>query len=96
MLRIDSCFLAFLGLIYTTRNVLNGAGDAMFSLMTGIVEMCGRIFLARPLTMVPMFGRYGVFFATGLTWFLNGTISLVRYKRGKWKKLNVISKISEN
>ena len=88
--------LAFLGLIYTTRNVLNGAGDAMFSLMTGIVEMCGRIFLARPLTMVPMFGRYGVFFATGLTWFLNGTISLVRYKRGKWKKLNVISKISEN
>ena len=46
--------------------------------------------------MVPMFGRYGVFFATGLTWFLNGTISLVRYKRGKWKKLNVISKISEN
>ena len=95
-LRIDSCFLAFLGLIYTTRNVLNGAGDAMFSLMTGIVEMCGRIFLARPLTMVPMFGRYGVFFATGLTWFLNGTISLVRYKRGKWKKLNVISKISEN
>lgn len=45
--------------------------------------------------MVPMFGRYGVFFATGLTWFLNGTISLVRYKRGKWKKLNVISKISD-
>ena len=31
-LRITSCFYVFLGLIYTTRNVLNGAGDAMFSL----------------------------------------------------------------
>lgn len=33
-LRITCCFYIFLGLIYTTRNVLNGAGDAMFSLFT--------------------------------------------------------------
>ena len=37
-LRITCCFYIFLGLIYTTRNVLNGAGDAMFSLFTGIGE----------------------------------------------------------
>ena len=42
-LRITSCFYVFLGLIYTTRNVLNGAGDAMFSLFTGIVECIGRV-----------------------------------------------------
>lgn len=89
-LRITSCFYIFLGLIYTTRNVLNGAGDAMFSLFTGIVECIGRVGFAYPLTLIPFMGRYGVFFATGLTWFLNGIFSLIRYKIGKWKKISVI------
>ena len=44
-LRITSCFYLFLGLIYPTRNVLNGAGDAMFSLFTGIVECIGSCLL---------------------------------------------------
>ncbi|MFQ9516039.1 MAG: MATE family efflux transporter [Eubacterium sp.] len=89
-LRITCCFYVFLGLIYTTRNVLNGAGDAMFSLFTGIVECIGRVGFAYPLTLIPFMGRYGVFYATGLTWFLNGMFSLIRYKMGKWKKIKVI------
>lgn len=89
-LRITSCFYLFLGLIYPTRNVLNGAGDAMFSLFTGIVECIGRVGFAYPLTLVPFMGSYGVFYATGLTWLLNGLFSLVRYKRGKWKKINLV------
>ncbi len=80
----------FLGLIYPTRNVLNGAGDAMFSLFTGIVECIGRVGLAYPLTLIPFLGSYGVFYATGLTWLLNGLFSLVRYKRGKWKTINLV------
>lgn len=91
-LRITSCFYIFLGMIYPTRNVLNGAGDAMFSLFTGIVECIGRIGFAYPLTLIPFMGRYGVFYATGLTWFLNGMFSLVRYRMGKWKKIKVIEK----
>lgn len=91
-LRITSSFYIFLGLIYTTRNVLNGAGDAMFSLFTGIVECIGRVGFAYPLTLIPVMGKYGVFFATGLTWLLNGMFSLIRYKMGKWKKINVIQK----
>lgn len=90
-LRITSCFYVFLGLIYTTRNVLNGAGDAKFSLFTGIVECIGRVCFAYPLTLIPFMGRYGVFYATGLTWFLNGMFSLIRYKMGKWKKIRVIN-----
>lgn len=89
-LRINSCFYLFLGLIYPTRNVLNGAGDAMFSLFTGIVECIGRVGLAYPLTLIPFLGSYGVFYATGLTWLLNGLFSLVRYKRGKWKTINLV------
>lgn len=91
-LRITCCFYLFLGLIYPTRNVLNGAGDAMFSLFTGIVECIGRVGFAYPLTLVPFMGSYGVFYATGLTWLLNGLFSLVRYKRGKWKTINLVKK----
>lgn len=89
-LRITSCFYPFLGMIYPTRNVLNGAGDAKFSLYTGIMECIGRIAFAYPLTLIPFMGKYGVFFATGVTWFLNSTFSFIRYKRGKWKNIKVI------
>ncbi len=95
-LRITSCFYIFLGLIYTTRNVLNGAGDAMFSLFTGIVECIGRVGLAYPLTLIPFMGSYGVFYATGITWLLNGMFSLVRYKMGKWRRINIVQKKDES
>ena len=90
-LRITSCFYIFLGMIYPTRNVLNGAGDAMFSLFTGLVECIGRIGFAYPFTLIPFMGSYGVFYATGLTWIMNATFSLIRYKLGKWKKIKVIN-----
>lgn len=93
-LRITCCFYIFLGTIYTTRNVLNGAGDAMFSLFTGIVECIGRVGFAYPLTLIPFLGSYGVFYATGITWLLNGLFSLVRYKHGKWKTIHLVKNTS--
>lgn len=93
-LRITSCFYPFLGMLYPTRNVLNGAGDAKFSLYTGIMECIGRVVFAYPLTLIPFMGSYGVFYATGLTWFLNATFSIIRYKMGKWKNLRVVEKAS--
>lgn len=93
-LRITCCFYIFLGIIYTTRNVLNGAGDAMFSLFTGIVECIGRVGFAYPLTLIPFMGSYGVFYATGITWLLNGLFSLVRYKHGKWKTIHLVKNTS--
>ncbi len=93
-LRITCCFYIFLGTIYTTRNVLNGAGDAMFSLFTGIVECIGRVGFAYPLTLIPFMGSYGVFYATGITWLLNGLFSLVRYKHGKWKTIRLVKNTS--
>ena len=94
-LRITCCFYIFLGTIYTTRNVLNGAGDAMFSLFTGIVECIGRVGFAYPLTLIPFMGSYGVFYATGITWLLNGLFSLVRYKHGKWKTIRLVKNTSD-
>lgn len=84
-LRITSWFYIFLGTIYVTRGLLNGTGDAMFAFLNGIVEIIGRICFAKPLTMVPFIGVWGVWWVTGLTWMITGLFSIWRYKQGKWE-----------
>lgn len=84
-LKITSWFYLFLGSIYVARGMLNGAGDATFAFINGLVEMAGRICFAKPLTMIPAIGVWGVWLATALTWFAAGTISVGRYLQGKWK-----------
>lgn len=89
-LKITSWFYLFLGIIYITRGLLNGAGDAMYSLINGIIEMIGRIGLAKPLTMLPGVGVWGLWLTTALTWFITGIVSLIRYWGGKWKSKSVV------
>lgn len=84
-LKITSWFYLFLGSIYVARGMLNGAGDAAFAFVNGLVEVTGRICFAKPLTMIPVIGVWGVWLATGLTWFITGVISVLRYLQGKWK-----------
>lgn len=84
-LKITSWFYLFLGSIYVARGTLNGAGDATFSFINGLVEMAGRICFAKPLTMIPVIGVWGVWLATALTWFAVGIVSIARYLQGKWK-----------
>lgn len=88
-LKITSWFYLFLGTIYVTRGLLNGAGDAVFAFANGIVEMLGRICFAKPLTMIPMIGVWGVWLATALTWLVAGVFNASRYLQGKWKKIAV-------
>lgn len=85
-LKITSWFYLFLGSIYVSRGLLNGAGDAVFSLINGITEMLGRICFAKPFTLIPGIGVWGVWLATGMTWFVVGIVSVLRYLQGKWKK----------
>lgn len=89
-LRITSWFYLSLGIIYITRGLLNGAGDTMYSLINGVMEMIGRIGLAKPLTMIPGVGVWGLWVATALTWFITGIVSLIRYWDGKWKSKSVV------
>ena len=42
-LKITGLFYAFLGLIYVTRGILNGVGDAVFAFINGAVEITGRV-----------------------------------------------------
>ncbi len=88
-LKITSYFYFFLGLIYVSRGTLNGAGDATFSFINGIVEMIGRICFAKPFTMIPGVGVWGIWGATAFTWFITGIVSVIRYLQGKWKKVMI-------
>lgn len=94
-LKITSWFYVCLGSIYTTRGMLNGAGDAAYAFLNGVVEMLGRICFARPLTGIGVIGVWGVWLATALTWFLAGSFGMIRYFQGKWKK-SMGHSISEN
>jgi Na+-driven multidrug efflux pump len=79
-----------LGLIYVTRGILNGAGDAVYSMINGLMEVAGRVGFALILTRIPAIGMWGIFFTTGLTWTLTGLVSLGRYLTGKWKTKQVV------
>ncbi len=90
-IRITSFFYSALGMIYVTRNVLNGAGDVKFAMISGCVEVIGRVGLARPLTYIPFIGMLSIWFTTGLTWLLTATVSCMRYAEGKWKRKGIVS-----
>lgn len=92
-IRIVCCFYAALGMIYVTRNVLNGAGDANFAMFSGVVEVSGRVGFAKPLSMIPSVGVLSIWFTTGLTWSLTALISCIRYAQGKWQTKGVTNTI---
>lgn len=83
-LSITSLFYFFLGMIYVARSVLNGAGDAAFAMINGLMEVAGRVGFALPLTRIPFIGVWGIFMTTGLTWALTSVVSMARYHKGKW------------
>lgn len=84
-LKLTSWFYLFLGAIYVCRGMLNGSGDAAFAFINGVVEMIGRICFAKPFTLIPGVGVWGVWLATAMTWCVTGIISFLRYLQGKWK-----------
>lgn len=86
-MKITSWFYIFLGLIYMTRGVLNGVGDAMFALINGIVEVVGRITIPVALTMIPFVGVWGIWWSTGIVWMVSALFCVLRYVA--WRKKNL-------
>lgn len=74
-----------LGIIYTTRGLLNGAGDTFYTVINGVVEVVARVGFSMTLVLIPLIGFWGVWYATGLTWVFAAAIGLFRYFQGKWK-----------
>ncbi len=85
-LRLSACFYVFLGVIHSTRGLLNGAGDVRYALINGIAEVAGRIGFAFLLVNIPSAGFYAVWGTTCLTWLITAVMSVIRYKGGRWKR----------
>jgi len=79
-LKITSWFYLFLAVIYMSRGILNGVGDAMFALINGVVEVICRI--AIPVVLVawvPQLGMDGIWWTTFLTWIISAAFCMLRY-----------------
>lgn len=85
-LKLSSLFYFFLGMIHTTRGLLNGAGDVGYAMVNGFVEVIGRIGFALILINIPAVGIWAVWGTSCLTWFLTALMSVIRYLGGKWRK----------
>jgi len=83
-LKITSLFYVFLGVIYVTRGVLNGVGDAFFSFINGVVEIAGRVGLPFLLLCFTAAGVWSIWITAGVTWFLAGSSCVLRYI--SWKR----------
>ena len=83
-LTLTSWFYIFLATIYMTRGILNGVGDALFAFINGVVEMLCRIFIPMLIVMIPMVGLWGIWWTTGITWFISAAFCLMRYV--SWRK----------
>lgn len=87
-MKITSWFYIFLGLIYVTRGVLNGVGDAFFALLNGIVEVIGRFIVPVMLTTVAAIGVWRIWWSVGIVWFMAGFTAYLRYIWVKYKITN--------
>lgn len=94
-LRITSIMYFALGAIYVPRGILNGCGDAKFSLINGITEVLCRIVYANLLTRIPAIGVWGIWFASGLTWLTVAIVCSIRYFMGRWKTMAITKKVAD-
>lgn len=72
------------------RYMLNGAGDSMYALINGVVEVIARVAFAASLTAIPFIGMWGIWMTTGLTWTVTAIFALFRYKHGAWKEKKLV------
>lgn len=84
-LRIMGIMYWPLGMIFIIRGLLNGAGDAGYAVMNGIVEVVGRIGFSVLFVFLLPVGMWSVWIATGLTWCLTALTAYLRYRKGIWK-----------
>lgn len=89
-IRITSVFLMGLGGVQILRYMLNGAGDSMYALMNGGVEVIARVAFAISLTAIPFIGMWGIWITTGLTWTVTAIFALIRYKHGAWRNKKLV------
>ena len=89
-IRVTSMFYIPVGMIYVSRNLLSGAGDMKIPMIMGISEVLCRVIFVNVLTMIPAIGFMGIWWASGLNWFVTGGIGCLRYATGRWKSKSIV------
>lgn len=89
-IRITSLFFMALGTSQVLRYLLNGAGDSVYALLNGIVEVAARIGFAIVLTAIPFIGMWGIWLTTAFTWFVTAAFAFFRYKGGAWQSKSLV------
>lgn len=95
-IRITSLFFMALGVVQVIRFLLNGAGDSIYALINGMVEIIARIGFAVLLTAIPFIGRWGIWLTTGLTWLVTAGFAFWRYKGGAWMTKSLVQAKEES
>ena len=80
----ESLFVFGLAVSQCLANVLTGAGDTAFPVISGIVEIISRTSLCFLLTSIEAIGVIGIWITTGMTWCIVSLYSYLRYKQDKW------------
>lgn len=88
-LRVVSLFYFFMGLMVVTNGVLRGAGDIKAFLTSTVTNLSTRIIFAYGLAF--LIGQKAIWWAVPLGWIFASTVSIIRYKSGKWKNKKCIS-----
>lgn len=88
-IRITCFFYSAVGLIFVSRNFLSGTGDIRVTMVMGATEVVCRVLLANVLSHY--IGPYGIWWATGLNWFITSLVGMYRVATGKWKTKSIIS-----
>ena len=86
-IHITSVFMIFLGSTQITRYFLNGAGDTVYSMANGMIEIGCKLIFVFLMTNIPFIGQWGIWWTIGFTWLCTAVFALCRYKSGKWQKI---------
>ncbi len=89
-LQITAVSYFFSGLVYTYKAMLNGAGDAEFSLGNGVIEIIARILFILILSSIPAVGYWSVWITAIFSSMLAASLCIWRYRSGKWMRKSAI------
>lgn len=83
-MRIFSVFFLAGGLLVVYHNILRPAGDVKVTILMGVSEVVTRIGFAFLFSSV--FGYYGLWWVSPITWVCAALVGCVRYYSGKWEE----------
>ena len=84
-MRIFTFFFAIGGTMTIFHNVLRPAGDVAVTLLMGVSEVITRIGFT--FLFSALFGYYGLWWVSPVTWWCAVAVGAVRYYSGKWEQI---------